>query len=96
MSRLTIHYPHSLSLEHAHQAVEQLAAKLAQRHPIRVHWQEQRLCFDHAGIQGQLQLEPGLVLIDARLAFWMAPWQPRLEQEIRACLAETFQADLPS
>lgn len=96
MPQITIRYPHSLSQEHAKRAMEQLVATLATRYPIHTDWHEQTLCFEHADLQGQARLEPGAVVIDAQLAFWLTFWQQRLEQEIRQCLDETFQTGSPS
>jgi len=47
-------------------------------------------------VGGHIDLEPGMVRIDARLGFLLAPFKHQLEQEIHRQLDEIFQSPASS
>ncbi|HRD64891.1 MAG TPA: polyhydroxyalkanoic acid system family protein [Candidatus Competibacter sp.] len=90
MSHIVIHRSHELSFDQARRAAEILAEQLANRYEIGYHWQGDSLHFERSGVGGRIDLEPGMVRINARLGFLLAPLKRRLEQEIHRQLDETF------
>mgnify|MGYP003615640849 CR=1 FL=1 len=96
MSHIAIRHSHSLTVAQARQAAEALAAQLADRYAVRTYWEEDTLHFERLGINGQLLLEPGQIVLDAHLGFLFAPLQLRLEQEIYRHLDEIFQEPHPA
>lgn len=91
MSHIVIHHPHDLTLDQARQAAETLAEQLAIRHEIGYHWQGDSLHFERSGVGGHIDLEPGMIRINARLGFLLAPFKHKLEQEIHRQLDEIFR-----
>jgi putative polyhydroxyalkanoate system protein len=90
MSHIVIHRDHTLTLDQARQAAEIIASQLADRYEISHHWQDNSLHFERSGINGQIDLEPGAIRIDARLGFLLAPLKHQLEQHIHRELDERF------
>lgn len=91
MSHIAIHRSHELTLDRARQAAETLAEQLADRYELGYHWQGDSLHFERSGVGGHIDLEPGMIRINARLGFLLAPFKHKLEQEIHRQLDEIFQ-----
>ncbi len=96
MPHIVIHRSHQLTLDQARQAAETLAGQLAARHGIGYHWQDDSLHFERSGVSGHIDLEPGMVHVNARLGFLLAPFKHQLEQEIHRQLDEIFQSPASS
>lgn len=91
MSHIAIQRPHSLTLDQARQAAENLVQRLAEHYEFSYHWQDDRLCFERSGVSGCLSLEPDQVRVNVRLGFLLMPFKPRLEQEMQRYLDEALQ-----
>lgn len=91
MSHIVIERAHDLALDEARQAAEHLVQKLTERFQISYYWEGDSLYFERSGINGQIDLEPGLVRINARLGFLLAAFKYPLEQEIHRTLDGIFQ-----
>lgn len=96
MSHIVIHRSHELTLDQARQAAEILADQLAGRYEIGYHWEGDSLHFERSGVGGHIDLEPGMIRINARLGFLLAPLKHKLEQEIHCQLDEIFQSPASS
>ncbi len=96
MSHIVVHRAHDLTLDQARQAAETLAAQLAEHYSINYNWLDDTLHFERSGVSGDIALEPGVVRINARLGFLLAPLKQRLEQEIHCYLDEMFRESDPS
>jgi putative polyhydroxyalkanoate system protein len=90
MSHIRINRDHSLTIDRAREIVDALATQLTDRYECHTRWQDDSLHFERSGIAGQIDVEPGIVRISARLGFLLAPLKHRLEQEIHRYLDEGF------
>jgi putative polyhydroxyalkanoate system protein len=88
MSTIQIRHPHSLPPPQARQAVEDFAIKLGQRFGLDYRWEGDVLHFKRSGVDGQVALVPGALLVDARLGMLFAAMKGPIEQEMRRVLAE--------
>lgn len=96
MSHIVIHRDHSLTLDEARQAAENLAAQLAERYEFSHYWQNNTLHFERSGVSGQIALEPEKLRIDVRLGFLLVPLRSKLEREIHSYLDEMLQQTGPA
>ncbi len=92
MPHIAIQRPHHLTVDQARQAAESLAQKLSERFEITHRWDGDSLHFERSGVSGNIDLEPGLVRINAQLGFFLAAFQYPLEQAIHRTLDEIFQS----
>jgi len=90
MSHIKINRDHRLTMDRAREIVDALATQLTDRYECHARWQDDSLYFERSGIAGQIDVEPGMVRISARLGFLLAPLKYRLEQEIHRYLDEGF------
>jgi len=90
MSEIDLQHSHTLPPEHARAAVEHVAQTLSTRFGLACHWQEERLLFKRAGVDGAITLAPGELRVKATLGFLFSALKPQIEQEIRRVLREKF------
>jgi putative polyhydroxyalkanoate system protein len=90
MSHIDIHHAHSLPRGQARQAVEEVAAKLAERFGMDYRWDGDTLDFTRSGIEGHIALGAQHLHVTARLGFLLSALQGPIEQEIRRYLDERF------
>lgn len=88
MSRIDIAHDHSRTPEQARRAVEEVAAKLQDRHGLAAHWQGDAVHLSGMGIQGLVQMLPGQVRVQAELGFLLSAMSGLVEGEIRRVLQE--------
>lgn len=90
MSTIDIRHPHSLPPQEAHEAVQRLAEMLSERFGARYAWQGDTLRFERSGIDGMVQLAPGMLHLTAKLGFMLSAMKGPIEQEIRRVLDQRF------
>ncbi|WP_147653694.1 polyhydroxyalkanoic acid system family protein [Vulcaniibacterium gelatinicum] len=90
MSEIDIRHVHSLPKAQARKAVEEAAAKLAERFGLDYAWEGDTLHFRRSGVDGRIALEPKLVHFTAKLGFFLSAMRGPIEHEIRRVLAERF------
>jgi putative polyhydroxyalkanoate system protein len=90
MSGIDIRHNHSLPLDQARNAVDEVARKLSERFEIDCEWVDDVLHFNRAGVEGTIELAPKQVHIAAKLGFLMSAFRGPIEQEIRRVLSEKF------
>lgn len=95
MSHIAIERSHPLTPQQTRQAAETFAEHLASRHEISYRWEGDSLHFQRNGIDGQIDLAPGLIRINVRLGWLLAAFKQRLEQEIYRHLDEIFPLATP-
>ena len=93
MSGIDIRHAHSLPIDQARQAVEQVAQKLSERFDVTCDWQGDTLHFSRSGVDGRIALEPRQLHVTATLGFLLSALKGPIEAEIRRVLAERFQDD---
>lgn len=88
MSTIEIRHAHSLPPTQARQAVEEFAVKLGQRFGLDYRWEGDALHFKRSGVDGQIALLPGALLVTAKLGLLYAAMKGPIEQEMRRVLSE--------
>lgn len=90
MAGIDIHHSHSLPLDQARQAVDEVAATLADRFGVESHWVGDTLAFNRSGIDGAIALGPEQVHVTAKLGFMLSAMKSPIESEIHRLLGERF------
>jgi putative polyhydroxyalkanoate system protein len=90
MAHIDIQHPHTLPPDKARAAVEEVAAKLADRFGVACTWEGDTLSFNRSGVDGHIALEPSRLHLTAKLGFLMSAMQGPIEAEIRRVLDEKF------
>jgi len=88
MSRIDITHAHALSGDAARQAIDAMAAKLAEKFSLRNSWTGDVLSFNGAGVEGAIKLVPGAVNVVAELGFPVSMMKGMVESEIERVLKE--------
>lgn len=88
MSSIDIRHAHALPAEGARQAIEEVAAKLADRFGLQSSWAGEVLNFNGSGVDGAIALEPGQVHVTAKLGFLLSAMKGMVESEIQRVLQE--------
>ncbi len=86
MSPITIRRAHQLAPTAARERVTHVAARLAERFGAKCRWEDDVLRIEHGGVKGHIALEPGAILIEARLGLALALFRPSIEAEITRLL----------
>ena len=91
MSSIDIRHDHSLAPTQAHQAVQEVAEKLAERFGVEYQWEgDSLLHFSRSGVNGQIALAPQQLRVTAQLGFLLGALKGPIESEIRRVLDERF------
>lgn len=90
MAGIDIQHTHSLPIDKARQAVDEVAATLADRFGVQSHWVGDTLAFTRSGIDGAIALAPEEVHVTAKLGFMLSAMKSPIESEINRLLAERF------
>ncbi|WP_411851341.1 polyhydroxyalkanoic acid system family protein [Stenotrophomonas sp. LGBM10] len=88
MSSIDIRHAHSLPVDGARQAIEDVAAKLAERFGLQSNWLGDVLNFSGSGVDGAIELLPGQVHVTAKLGFLLSAMKGMVEGEIQRVLKE--------
>ncbi|MBU8978239.1 MULTISPECIES: polyhydroxyalkanoic acid system family protein [unclassified Lysobacter] len=90
MSNIDIRHAHSLSPDQARQAVQEVAAKLADRFGMTYDWSGDTLNFNRSGVDGHIAVAPQELHVTAKLGFLLSTMKGPIEAEIRRVLDERF------
>jgi putative polyhydroxyalkanoate system protein len=88
VSQIEIIHPHARSPEQTRQAMEEVAAKLRDRHGLSSQWQGDAVLLSGAGINGRVEMLPGQVRVVAELGFLLSALSGMVESEIRRVLQD--------
>lgn len=88
MSNIDIQHAHSLSDDKARSAIGEVAEKLQERFDVTTRWEGQVLHFTRSGVDGAIELLPGVVRVKAQLGFLLSAMKGMVESEIQRVLAE--------
>jgi putative polyhydroxyalkanoate system protein len=92
MSGIDIRHAHSLPLDAARKAVEEVATKLSERFDFEHHWEGDTVHFTRSGVDGFIALAPKELHVTAKLGFLLSALRGPIEHEIRRVLDERFGA----
>ena len=90
MSSIRISRVHGTTVKKAKEAVESIAAELAQEFEITYDWDGPVLRFERAGVQGTMEVGKKTLEIDAELGFLVSMLKPKIEREIHRYCDEQF------
>jgi len=88
MSTIDIRHAHALPGPQARTAMEDVAAKLAERFGLQSQWRGDVLDFNGSGVDGAIELQPGAVRVTATLGFLLSAMKGMVESEIQRVLKE--------
>ncbi|QHB71811.1 polyhydroxyalkanoic acid system family protein [Stenotrophomonas sp. 364] len=88
MSSIDIRHAHSLPIDGARKAIEEVAAKLSERFGLQSNWVGDVLNFSGSGVDGAIELQPGQVHVTAKLGFLLSAMKGMVEGEIQRVLKE--------
>jgi len=88
MSSIDIRHAHSLPVDGARKAIEDVAAKLSERFGLQSNWVGEVLNFNGSGVDGAIELQPGQVHVTAKLGFLLSAMKGMVEGEIQRVLKE--------
>ena len=88
MSSIDIRHAHSLPVDGARKAIEDVAAKLSERFGLQSNWVGDVLNFSGSGVDGAIELQPGQVHVTAKLGFLLSAMKGMVEGEIQRVLKE--------
>ena len=86
MSAISIRRSHSLAQDAARERVGHVADRLAERFGARCRWEGDVLKIEHDSVNGHIALEPGEVVVQARLGLALGFFRTTIEGEITRLL----------
>ena len=90
MSTIRISRAHGTTVKKAKEAVEQIAAELAEEFDVSYEWEGPTLHFRRAGVEGTMTVERKTLEIDATLGMLVGMLKSRIEREIHRYCDEQF------
>lgn len=90
MAGIDILHKHSLPMDKARKAVEQVAKKLSERFDVEYGWDGDVLNFARSGVDGKIAVSPKQLRVTASLGFLLSALKGPIEAEIRRVLDEKF------
>jgi putative polyhydroxyalkanoate system protein len=86
MSRISIRRSHRLAHAAARERVSHVADRLAERFGARCRWEGELLRIEHDSVAGHIALDPGEVVVEAKLGFALSLFRATIEVEITRIL----------
>ena len=90
MAGIDILHKHSLPMDKARKAVEQVAKKLSDRFDVEYGWDGDVLNFARSGVDGKIAVSPKQLRVTASLGFLLSALKGPIEAEIKRVLDEKF------
>lgn len=94
MSRIDIHARHTMSREDAQEAADALSRDLAEKFGIDYGWDEDVICFERPGVNGEIAVTDKEIHIQAQLGLMLTLLKAPIEQEITRYLREHFGCEI--
>ena len=92
MADISLSRRHTLGLDGARRAADDVAARLAAEYGVRSAWAGDVLAVRGRGVTGELRVSPDVVLVSARLSALARAFRGALEREIERELDRTLAA----
>jgi putative polyhydroxyalkanoate system protein len=86
MSSISIRRRHGLAQDVARERVGHVADRLAERFGARCRWQGDALKIEHGSVNGHISLEPGEIVVEAKLGLGLSLFRATIEDEITRLL----------
>jgi putative polyhydroxyalkanoate system protein len=82
MPSIKIERAHTLGLEKAKKAVDEVAQAMTNKFQMTARWEKNSLKFDRSGVSGEIDVSKEHVRVNAELGFMLGFLKGRIEQEI--------------
>lgn len=93
MPTIKISQGHTLDAAEAKKRLETLSEQLGTEYGINAKWKNDTLAeVSRSGLSGSIKIEPKQVLVDLDLSFVMSPLKGKIEERVKAKLAEVLKA----
>ncbi len=86
MSSISIRRSHRLAPEVARERVSHVADRLTERFGARCHWEGDVLKIEHDSVNGHIALDPGEIVVAAKLGLGLGFFRSAIEGEITRLL----------
>lgn len=90
MPSIRIEREHSLGLARAKKAVDKVAKGIQDKFEVEASWNKNTLCFERAGVDGEISVSANHVSVHANISFLLLPIKSAIEQEIHKYLDHEF------
>ena len=90
MSHINMLARHSMPVEEAQKAADELAGDLAQKFEIDYGWEGDHIHFERPGVNGTITVRENEIRISARLGLMLIFLKPVIEEEITQYLENHF------
>lgn len=90
---IDIHHAHTLPIEDARKAVEDVAVKLGRKFGLDYRWEGDALHFVRPGVDGHIAVLAGQLRVTAKLGMLMSAMKGTIESELRRYLDQEFGQD---
>jgi putative polyhydroxyalkanoate system protein len=90
MSHIDMRARHSMSVEDAQMAADELASDLANKFNIDYGWEDDQIHFERTGVHGVITVRENEIRIKASLGLMLIFLKPRIEAEITEVLETHF------
>jgi putative polyhydroxyalkanoate system protein len=94
MSHIDMCAQHSMSVEEAQQAADELASDLAEKFAISYGWEGDHIHFERPGVHGMITVRENEIRIKAGLGLMLIFLKPVIEKEITEYLEQHFGCSL--
>jgi putative polyhydroxyalkanoate system protein len=88
MSRVVIRQKHNKSDDEVREIIEDVEKTLISRYDVRTRWRANEVRFSRPGIDGELCMEPGCVVIRMKLGIMLGIYSRTIQTELERVVAE--------
>lgn len=90
MANIRVTQAHSMSLDEARAAAQEVTDKLAAKFDFKSSWQGNTLNFKRSGVDGSLAVTTKEATIDIKLGFMLGMMSGRIEEEAKMMMHDVF------
>ena len=88
MSSVTIRQNHSKSNEEVRRIVQDVEDNLVSHVNLDTRWQGDKVIFRRSGLEGELRMEPGCVVVNMKLGIMLGLFSRQIQTELEKNLSE--------
>lgn len=90
MANIRVSRPHTMSLDEAKQAAQQVTDKLAAKLDMKSRWEGDVLHFTRSGVDGKLSVTSKEATIEIKLGFMLGMMSGSIEQQANEMMEDVF------
>ncbi len=88
MARVVIRQHHNKSDDEVREIIEDVEHTLVKRYDVRTRWRDNAVTFSRPGLDGELCMEPGCLVIRMRLGIMLGIYSRTIQTELEKVVAE--------